>query len=537
MISLRLNLLMLCMGIPLQTVPMQPTLDFANENKIALTSVASMAAIGYILYKTVPSFIKTWHQTKNQEHFNAIHWDWNTINTDTINDQPIAGFFKQHALNLANHSENRTPEHNQWLWGTATSAHQVEGDCTNNQWYLFENKVMENKVIEPAGRGCQSPKNEDVDIALMKELGTNCHRFSIEWSKIYPQEGIIDQQELLRYENFCKKLVANGIKPVITLYHYTEPIWFYQKGGFEESKNNRHFVDFCCTVIERLNPYVYLWLTFNSPEGVAAQGWLTATKPPAKKNMKLMVQVLHNLLEAHVAVYRAAKLLPGCQNSRIGMLKNIMQLDPWDVTNPLDQFGCGLGNYLVNDSIYNYFKTGTFEVKLPFRWLPIMVNYNQTNEYIKNGGTCLDFIGLNYYCHNYMSKFKTFREPNQAIEIHTNNDKYTIYGEGLYRAIEELSNKVAKPFNIPIYITENGIGTDNDDHRVLHNQRYLYALARAIEDGHDVRGYIHWSLMDNYEWGQYSKHYGLIAVNRDTMERIKKPSAWYYEKIMKESKI
>ncbi len=368
----------------------------------------------------------------------------------------------------------------------------------------------------------------------MKSFGLNAYRFSIDWGKIFPSATQINDKELDRYENFCKKLIANGIKPVITLYHYSEPQWFYHLGGFEKKENIEHFVRFSQIIFERLHKYVHLWLTFNAPEGIALQGWLTGSKPPVKKDMALAVHVLHNILEAHVQVYQRLKQLPGGDQSRIGILKNIMQLDKWNIANPLDHLACYMGNKLQNEPIYNFFTTGDFDVYIPFK-----VNYHATNEYIKNGGKTHDFVGLNYYCHNYMNNFKTIREPNENIEIHTNNSKYTIYGEGLYRAINELSDRMAKPLNIPIYVTENGIGTDNDEHRTLQSQRYLYALARAIQDGHDVRGYIHWSLIDNYEWGQYSKHYGLYAVDRSTpaLTRTLKEGAKYYQKLAQESHV
>lgn len=464
----------------------------------------------------------------NKLYQRSIHWDWKNIDETHINGIPLAEIFKQHAATLKNNGS-------QWLWGTGTSAHQVEGDCTNNQWYLFEGKPLEDKKeVEVAGIGCDHWNRYKEDIQLMKQIGTNTYRFSVEWSKVMPQQGVINKEALAHYKDVCKELIANGIKPVITLYHYTEPIWFYEMGGFEKEENIQHFVDFCKTVFTELHEDVHLWLTFNSPEGVAAQGWLTATKPPAKKGQYvLMAQVLHHLLEAHVRTYQALKSLPGGQNSRVGMLKNIMQLDPWNVANPLDHFGCYIGSNLVDASIYNFFNTGIFSVYIPGK-----VSYTQENTYLKNGGKALDFIGLNYYAHNYMSNLKTFREPNQDIEIHTNNTKYTIYGEGLYRAIKELSKNIAEPLNVPMYVTENGIGTDNDAHRELFHRRYLYALAHAIKDGYNVHGYILWSLMDNYEWGQYSKHYGVFKVDRtNNLERTLKPGAQYYVDMIKNSSI
>jgi len=515
---------------PAPSYSMHYVTNFITQNKKLSIAALTVAAVGTAGYYIANQAYKN--------YMNTIRWDWAHIDPTHITKDgkqiPIAEFFKQHAAAVACKTDH--PGQNQWLWGAATSAHQVEGNCTNNQWHSFENKEMDGKTIEPAGIGCDSWNHEDEDIANMKALGINTYRFSVEWSKVIPEQGKVDLKVLNHYKQFCQKLVANGIKPIITLYHYTEPKWFYALGGFEKHENIRYFVEFCTIVFSELHEYVHLWLTFNSPSGVAAQGWLTGTKPPAKKDMKLMAHVFFNLLSAHVQIYRELKEMDGGKEARIGILKNIMQLDPLSFFNPIQHFACKVGNDLVNESMYTFFKTGTFKV-----WVPGKVSFQATDEYIQNGGKCMDFIGLNYYCHNYMtSKFKPIREPNPEIEIPTNNDKYTIYGEGLYRAIKELSDNLAHPLNVPIYVTENGIGTDNDAHRTLHNQRYLYALARAIQDGYDVRGYVHWSLMDNYEWGQYGKHYGLyhinrtILVNRTTpaLTRTFKPGAQYFKDVV-----
>lgn len=485
----------------------------AQENPVVAIGLPVAAVTGMYAYKAV------------SHHLNTIHWDWKTINTAQINNQPIGTFFKHHAQALQ--ARNDT-----WLWGSGTSAHQVEGGCTNNNWYAYAHSANQQGTVVDAGRACDHWNKYKEDIALMADFGLNSYRFSVEWSKIVPHPGIIDTAALDHYEQVCKELVAHGIKPVITLYHYTDPLWFGELGGWEKPQNIEHFVFFAKTVFERLHPYVHLWLTFNAPESYALTGWTQGLKPPAKKDQwELMAEVMHNLFEAHVAVYRALKALPGGNESRIGVLKNIYQLDPWRLYHPGDHLLCYFGNQLVNSTFYTYLKTGSLHV-----YTPTKVNKKfAINEYLSSGGKCLDFIGLNYYCHGYM-KGKTILRDDKN-EIPANNDRYTIYGEGLYRAIEEISNHVAKPLNIPIYVTENGMGTDNESHRELFLQRYLFALARAIQDGHDVRGYFYWSFMDNYEWGTYSKRYGLFKVdfNDPELARSKKEGAHYYEQLIKQT--
>lgn len=535
--------------------------NFSNENPTIFKAILGTVATA--------AFCTAGHYTLNKIQFNNIHWNWKKINPLVIGEKPIQEIFKNHAKKLAELEEPTAPQ-NEWLWGTATSSHQVEGHHENSQWCLFEGMPDENgnlqartlpdgrsallkgEIIEPAGIACDAFKHLDGDIARMKDLGVNTYRFSIEWSDVIPEQGRVNYAKLEQYKQMCQKLVAAGIKPVITLYHYSEPIWFFNLGGFEHKENISHFVDFCQVVFNELHEYVYLWFTFNAPEGISAEGWLSEMKPPAKKNMDLMVKALYNVLEAHVAVYRALKALPGGEKSKIGILKNIYQLDPWDAANPLDQLGAYFGTDLVDESIYRFFNTGEFYVNIPrgitttkFMGIPIPTGIKypiekQTNEYLKNGGKCLDFVGLNYYCHGYIKKFKPVKETNNEIEPQIpSHDRYTVYGEGLYRAIKTLSEKLARHFDIPIYVTENGIGTDDDDLRNLQAQRYLYALACAINDGFDVRGYIHWSLLDNYEWGKYKRNYGLYSVDRSTpdLTRTKKAGASYFESVIKGSQI
>jgi beta-glucosidase len=183
---------------------------------------------------------------------------------------------------------------------------------------------------------------------------------------------------------------------------------------------------------------------------------------------------------------------------------------------------------MTNGGMYRFLTTGQFNV-----WVPGKASINYTNDYLSKGGKCLDFIGLNYYCHGYMSGFKTHRDTTR--EIPTDSPNYTIYGEGLYRAIKELSDNVAAPCRVPIYVTENGIGTSDDTHRDLFYHRYMYALARAINAGYDVRGYVTWSFMDNYEWGDFEKRYGMYHVDFETQQRTLKPGAQYLVDLMKAS--
>lgn len=467
-------------------------LDYSKNNPITALCVTAAPIAAYYYHTMAQSY-------------KPLKWNWQTRNYTTPQKFP-QGF----------------------LWGTGTSAYQVEGGCDNNNWAIWEkscDKDGKPRVQAPCGRACDHWNRYKEDTQLMKQLGTNAYRFSVEWSKIEPQEGKFNQEALEHYRDVCRELRNNGIQPCITIHHYTDPLWFVAKGGFEKDENVQCYVRFATTLIKALHEFDPLWFTFNSPDGYAAQGYLTCTKPAGRlepiKDMGLFAQVYKNLLEAHVQTYRAIKQDKEYSHARIGILKNMFQLEPYRIHNPLDMLACTMGKKMVDTPFFSFFTKGTFDIYIPFK-----VSLHHTNQQAKGA---LDFIGINYYSHGYMSFFKPIAHPD---EEQTNNERYSIYAEGLYRAVKEIAQTVAKPLSIPMYITENGIACDNDDaKRTTFLQKYLYALSQAIAEGCDVRGYFYWSLMDNYEWGRVDKCYGLYAVdlrNDPELKRTLRPGSQFY---------
>lgn len=420
----------------------------------------------------------------------TIHWNWNIIDV--------------HQLTFPD----------KFLWGSATSALQVEGTCTNTDWNLWEQSFDEfgkPRVESKVGIAVDHWNRYKEDIAIMAELGLTCYRFSVDWGKIEPEPGLYNTAALDHYEDVCKTLVAYGIKPVITLHHFTCPTWFAKKGGFENDANIPHFVAFCKEVFQRLHSYVHLWITFNSPTSLAMKGYWQGAYPPALKDINVAARVLANILEAHVQVYTAVKALPGGTQSNVGILHNIFQIQAWHgkhfIKRALEKRAIKYYNHLARNPVYAFFTTGVFES-------------HGIKHVNKNAPKTLDFIGLNYYSRAFMKeKWFSFKVASHPHEIAADHDKYTLYAEGFHAAIKEISERVAKPLHIPIYITENGIATENEATRKLFFERYIYALSRSIEDGHDVRGYMTWSFIDNYSWGTYRKKYGLIGVEPTTLNR------------------
>lgn len=480
------------------------------DTSIAINVLAAIKTFGLTLKeKYTPEQQFT---PDGQVNHKAEFWPWPALTTSTDPHQIAAALPKD------------------FLWGSATSAHQVEEDCTNNDWSNFATCKTDAKGVKhyktyKAGKACEHIKYFDQDVALMKnELGANAYRFSVEWSKIEPREGEFDEKELARYEQWCTKLNALGIAPVITLHHYTSPLWFVDKGHFANAENIKYFVRFCTKVYERLHTQVKIWITFNAPSGYALQGFGRGVYAPGiEGGLGLAVQVTKNILEAHVQIYKACKKIDSAP--QIGILHHYYPLKVYDKRFVWDKLGCLIGNNINNSALLEFFRTGNFNTTIPW-----MRHYNADAPH------CLDFMGLSFYSHGHLKNFKPGFHADH--ELRTEKPNFVVYGEGLYHAIKEVSTALGKGKDFPIYITENGVATadtpDGDALRETFMRRYLYALTQATREGYNIKGYFYWSFMDNYEWiEEYTKQFGLYKVDFSTQKRTLRPSSHYYINVIK----
>jgi len=402
----------------------------------------------------------------------------------------------------------------EFRWGTATAAHQVEGGHTDNNWARWER--------EPDAKGKSRIQNGDLcgsaaehwerfaeDIAAMRaDLGVDTYRFSLSWSRIEPSPGAYDEAALAHYDAVIDACEAHGIEPMISLHHFSHPLWFEDLGSFEKAENIAHIVRFTETVYRRYGSRVRLWCTFNEPGPFSVMGWGLGVFPPGKKSPRVLGRVIRNLCAAHVQMVAAIKALPGGADAQVGLVKNIFQMDPWQRWNPIHWLLCRVLDHVYNESILRFLRTGRVRIRLPF-----FVNIDEQLD-----GPRGDFAGLNYYANLLIDPLLP-REP--PFDAHSRPGQimtdmpYTIYAEGLWRALHRLSE-----VGLPIYITENGIADATDDRRATWIRRYLYATKRAMDDGVDVRGFYYWSLMDNFEWAEgWAMQFGLYALNRETQER------------------
>ena len=437
-----------------------------------------------------------------------LYWDWEKIDT------------------------NKMSFNDSFSWGTATASHQIEGNCTNNNWFEWENSKDENnhsriKDNQKAGNACDHWNRYKEDIDLIKKLGVTHYRFSLEWSKIEPEKDNYNQDAIKHYSNVIDSLIKENIRPVITLHHFTNPLWFDQLEGFEKEENIVHFVSFCKLIFSKYSDRVKDWCTINEPDVYAVMGYFAAIFPPGKKQPQLAVEVLKNLLIAHTNVYNSLKNLPNGENCKIGIVKNVMQFDPYRRWNILDWLVCRITNKIYNNIVLSYLEKGKINVNYPFF---VKMNYESSDAKLAT-----DFFGLNYYSHSHL-KFKF--DSYEFFENKFFNDDimtdmpYAIYPEGLYRAIKKVNR-----LNKPIIITENGIADAKDDRRSLFIERYIYAMSKAISEGANVEGYFYWSLMDNFEWAEgYDMRFGLYAVDFNTQKRTLRNGAKKFINIINKSK-
>jgi beta-glucosidase len=414
-----------------------------------------------------------------------------------------------------------------FLWGSATSSYQVEGGCTNNNWYAFESAVDEEgrpRILngQRAGIACDHWNRYPEDIRLMKALNLNAYRFSVEWSKIEPEPGKYDEKVLDHYEQVVDALLAGGITPMVTLHHFTDPLWFSAEGGFLQENSPEIFAGFAEKVAARLGPGVKLWCTVNEPTVYALQGYFQARFPPAVKDPQNVGVVFRNLLLAHTAAYRRIKKLqPGAQ---VGLAAALLIYDPPNRWSLPDAYLARAYNRGLNASQLAYLVHGYFSFSLPGA-----ARVTHSSD-VKDA---FDFFGLNYYSRVF-KKFSLFRsghtgDVNKTPPENRSDMGWGIYPEGLYRCLKFISGYTSRP----IYITENGIADDGDTKRAGFIEDHLLVMNKAMAEGMNVKGYFYWSLLDNFEWAfGFEKRFGLYHVDYATQKRTLREGSRKYPEMI-----
>ncbi|MDR7569829.1 MAG: glycoside hydrolase family 1 protein [Armatimonadota bacterium] len=404
-------------------------------------------------------------------------------------------------------------------WGTATSSHQVEGDNTNNDWWLFEQQPGRIRDGSRSGVACDWWHRAEEDFDRMRALHQNAHRLSLEWSRLEPEPGRWDEGAEARYRQMLRGLWERGIEPMVTLHHFTLPLWVARQGGWENPEIVRWFARHVKRCAEAFGEFVSLWVPINEPNVVVALGYLHGKHPPAVQNPLRARRAIPNLLRAHAAAYRILhEVQPG---ARVGTAHNLRPFDPVRSESRLDRWITSVHGQFFNWMWLEALHHGLASSALGTWHLPECAG-------------AMDFVGVNYYTRDRL-RFAPWRVSGglaRAVRdpgaLYSDGDYGEVYPEGLYRVVREVWMRYRKP----VFVTENGLPDADDDLRPGFLLQHLAALHRAIEEGADVRGYYHWSIVDNFEWAEgWSLRFGLIAVDPHTQARTFRPSAHLYAEI------
>ncbi|MDH7485542.1 MAG: glycoside hydrolase family 1 protein [Anaerolineae bacterium] len=411
-----------------------------------------------------------------------------------------------------------------FLWGTATSSHQVEGDNRNNQWWAWEQQPGRIWHGDTSGLACDWWRHAEADFDRAAALGQNSHRLSLEWSRIEPQEGVFDEAALARYRQMLQALHERGLEPMVTLHHFTNPLWLVELGEWENPQVVRYFERYTARVVEALGDLVTLWCTINEPAIYALLSYLWGRFPPGKTDWSIAFGVLANLLRGHAAAYHTIHRLRS--EARVGLVKAVRGFEPANPVSPLDRLVTRLQDYFFNDVTLLAAKDGW--LRFPLAWLPR-----------RHGplADSFDFVGVNYYTRGLVAfDIRRRREvfgrqgyrPGAALSDSGQFGPYSeIYPEGLYHVLR----KVAM-LGKPIIVTENGLPDADDDQRPRFLLTHLAQVHRALREGLPIEGYYHWSLVDNFEWAEgWGLRFGLIELDPQTQERRIRPSGHLYAEI------
>lgn len=405
-------------------------------------------------------------------------------------------------------------------FGAATSAHQVEGGTTGNNWTRWEQATRPDGrpgvfTGERCGDAADHWNRFESDVELLSRLGLDTYRFSLEWSRVEPEPGRIDETALERYRSWCVTLREAGIRPVVTLHHFTEPLWITDRGGFEDEATPARFEQFVERVVPALADAVDWWVTINEPNVFAVLGWLHGEFPPGVQDLGRTATVLRNVLEAHARAYHVIHRLdtaaaePGGAPAQVSLAQAVPLFEPRSWVNPLDVAGARLLHRNFNAAPLEACRTGRLRFGLPG---------SGVSASIPGLAGTLDWIGVNHY-------FRQLVHTRGAGLPEAGFDDTTItndMGWDLIPATLAAAVRWAGRFGLPIVVTEHGIcdGEEPDRRRQWFLPASLAELAGAVAAGADVRGYLHWSLLDNFEWAHgFGPRFGLYRVDYDTQRR------------------
>ena len=380
-------------------------------------------------------------------------------------------------------------------WGTATAAHQIEGGNTNNDWWRWEH-TPGSGVAEPSGDACDSWHRWADDVELVAGLGLDHYRFSVEWSRIEPAPGEFSVAALDHYRRICDALRERGVEPIVTFHHFTTPVWLADRGGWEKGEAVDRFGEFCHRTASALGPGIGRACTLNEPNVVATMGYVMGMFPPGRSEPAAAAAVTGNLVDAHrrgVEAIRAAVAgLP------VGLTLSMTDYQPVD--------GGEERTAHIRETHEDVFLRAT------------------------DGD---DFLGVQTYTRMRIGPHG-WAGPEPGVPVLVMG--YELWPQALAACLRRAWEVTGG--RVPLWVTENGIGTDDDDERIEYVRRALGGLLEVVGEGVAVEGYTYWSLLDNFEWAfGYRPRFGLVETDRRTFERRPKPSAHWLASVAQANRL
>ncbi len=381
-----------------------------------------------------------------------------------------------------------------FLWGASTSSHQIEG-FTDNDWTRWE-KSGHVADHTRSGRATDHFRNPDPDLQLFHQMGWNAYRLSLEWSRIEPEPGHFSATAMAQYRHILLTLRALGITPVVTLHHFTLPTWFADRGGFFCPAADTHFLTYVAYVVEKFRDLASLWITINEPMVYAVMGYGQGVWPPGQTSLIKTRRLARRLVALHRESYRRIKEL--APHAMVGLAHHLAIFEPY---------------------------TQSWTDKTLARFVDTSFNW----RFVEEIDAYQDFFGLNYYTRQWLKTSHGLQPVTTKPGVPVTDMGWEIYPDGLYHLLMRASR-----YQKPILITENGIATEDDTQRQRFLLEHLDRVAAAQRDGAEIRGYLHWSALDNFEWAEgYRPRFGLIAVDYESLRRTPRDSALLYRAVIR----
>ena len=404
-----------------------------------------------------------------------------------------------------------------FIWGTATAAHQVEGDNKNSDFWFLEN-YKNTSFAETSGIACDQWNRYEEDIKIMVNHSIQSYRMSLEWAKIEPEEGVYVDEAIDHYRKVLECCRKNNLKTCVTYQHFTSPLWFTAKGGWEKSENVKHFLNYAEKVTNELGDLIDIVCTINEANLTACfahsfpsypEHGMKSIMPFIKEAAEECGSTLENFgpfLFGHP--FKIRDCMMEAHVKSVPIIKSILKNNqPVGVTLSIMDYQAAEGGDKMRDKAY-------------------AESVDCCLDQIVND----DFVGVQMYTrHTY--------GPDGIIKPKTDDPNMLVMGYEYYpESLENVVRYVSSKIKTPIMITENGIGTDDDNQRIEYLTTALQGLQNCLDDGIDIRGYFCWSLLDNFEWlFGYKPRFGLVEVNRETLDRTAKESFKFFKDVIDQS--